>query len=100
MKNADTTTASTSTRTLRSCTCGCGAPTARTFAPGHDARLKSEIRAVVEGRAEIRVLAKSAIAYGSTWTALPEDLRSAFAAIATGLSRQRHLAARRGRLGL
>ncbi|MBX3209613.1 MAG: hypothetical protein KF764_31555 [Labilithrix sp.] len=38
-------TKKTDAKTSNSCLCGCGAETARSWAPGHDARVKAQLRA-------------------------------------------------------
>jgi len=39
-------------KSVSQCLCGCGRPTAKTFAPGHDARFYGWLRRLVDGRTE------------------------------------------------
>ena len=36
-------------RGTRTCICGCGSPTKKTFAPGHDSKVKSKLRGLSNG---------------------------------------------------
>lgn len=73
---ATKTDTTTKTSNINRCACGCKNPTARTFAPGHDAKLKGAVLKIVRGEAALRTVPKSALEFAIGWPALGSNRRA------------------------
>lgn len=66
----------TTASTFNRCACGCKSPTARTFAPGHDAKLKSLVLQVVRDEIPVTKIPKEAREFALSWSALGSNRRA------------------------